>query len=38
MERLKSKELWIAQCYNGDAALVNEENDEILNPDVQKKV
>ena len=29
MERLKSEELWIAQCYNGDAALVNEENDAI---------
>ena len=28
-ERLKSEELWIAQCYNGDAALVNEENDAI---------
>ena len=29
MERLKTEELWIAQCYNGDAALVNEENDAI---------
>lgn len=29
MERLKTGELWIAQCYNGDAALVNEENDAI---------
>lgn len=29
MERLKNEELWIAQCYNGDAALVNEENDAI---------
>ena len=29
MGRLISEELWIAQCYNGDAALVNEENDAI---------
>ncbi|HHT9113701.1 MAG TPA: ABC transporter substrate-binding protein [Candidatus Wunengus sp. YC65] len=29
IEKLKSEELWIAQCYNGDAALVNEENDAI---------
>ncbi len=29
MEKLKNEELWIAQCYNGDAALVNEENNAI---------
>ena len=29
MERLKNEELWIAQCYNGDAALLNEENEAI---------
>ena len=27
MERLKTGELWVSQCYNGDAAVVNEEND-----------
>ncbi len=25
-EKLKSEELWIAQCYNGDAAFLVEEN------------
>ncbi|MDO8140821.1 MAG: spermidine/putrescine ABC transporter substrate-binding protein [Candidatus Brocadiales bacterium] len=28
-EKLKNEELWIAQCYNGDAALLNEENNNI---------
>lgn len=26
---LKNEELWIAQCYNGDAVLINEENNSI---------
>lgn len=26
MERMKNETLWIAQCYNGDAALIKEEN------------
>lgn len=29
MERMKNEELWIAQCYNGDAALVKEKNNDI---------
>ena len=28
-EKLRSEELWVAQCYNGDAALLNEENNNI---------
>lgn len=27
--QLKNEELWIAQCYNGDVVLINEENDSI---------
>ncbi|MBI5307284.1 MAG: spermidine/putrescine ABC transporter substrate-binding protein [Planctomycetes bacterium] len=28
-EKLKSEGLWLAQCYNGDAAILNEENNQI---------
>lgn len=29
VEKLKNEELWITQCYNGDVALIHEENNNI---------
>lgn len=29
MDKMKNEVLWVAQCYNGDAALVNKENNAV---------